>query len=149
MKIQTKYLAEVEINQGQIIDFSSGIPGFIEETKFVLLDLPGNLVFHILQSIKTPDVAFVVTNPYHFYQDYVFELDENVKGNLAINNEKDVTVFSIVTLKDPFETSTLNLKAPLIINPTSKCGKQYILNDEAYSTITAIPSVISPEARGV
>ena len=149
MNIQTKYLAEVELNEEQVIDFSSGIPGFINETKFILLDLPGNPVFQILQSITTPDIAFVVANPYHFYQDYAFELDVNTKKILAINKEQDVTVFSIVTLKDPFETSTLNLKAPVIINPNSKRGKQYILNEEAYSTMAAFASMQPSEVEGM
>ncbi|MFZ3576907.1 flagellar assembly protein FliW [Virgibacillus sp. DJP39] len=149
MKIQTKYVGEVEINVEQIINFASGIPGFINETKFTLLDLPGNPVFQILQSVSTPEVAFVVANPYHFYVDYAFELDTNVKESLAIRNEKDVVVLSIVTLQDPFETSTLNLKAPIIINHTSKRGKQYILNQEDYSAKSSITQTNTSKVRGV
>lgn len=149
MKIQTKYLGEIEANEDQIILFSGGLPGFNYEKKFGLLDLPGNPAFQILQSIVTPDVAFVVTNPYNFYQDYEFELDSNVKESLEINNENDVTVFSIVTLKDPFEKSTLNLKAPVIINPTSKRGKQYILNEDDYSTKSLLTSAKSSAVKGV
>lgn len=150
MRIQTKYLGEVELNEKQLISFPSGLPGFAEESRFVLLDLPGgNPVFQILQSTATPDVAFVVTNPYHFSQEYEFELDTNVKENLLIRSKEDVTVFSIVTLNDPFEESTLNLKAPVIINPASKRGKQYILNHEDYSTRALIKQSNSSETKGV
>lgn len=149
MKILTKYLGEVEANEEQFIHFQSGIPGFNEETKFILLELPGNPVFQILQSITTSGLAFVVTNPYHFYHDYAFEMDINVKESLAINSKNDVTIYSIVTLRDPFEKSTLNLKAPVIINPATKQGKQFILNQEAYSTISTLTLTKSPEARGV
>ncbi|ASN04728.1 flagellar assembly protein FliW [Virgibacillus necropolis] len=149
MRIQTKYLGEVDSNEELVINFFSGLPGFTNESKFMLLDLPGNPVFQILQSIITPDIAFVLTNPYHFHQDYAFELDSTVNESLKITNEKDVTVFSIVTLKDPFENSTLNLKAPIIINPTSKLGKQYILNVDNYLTKTSITQVKSSVVRGV
>lgn len=149
MKILTKYLGEVEANEDQFIHFQSGIPGFNEETKFILLELPGNPVFQILQSITTSGLAFVVTNPYHFYHDYAFEMDINVKESLAINSKNDVTIYSIVTLRDPFEKSTLNLKAPVIINPATKQGKQFILNQEAYSTISSLTLTKSPEVRGV
>lgn len=149
MRIQTKYLGEVELDEEQLISFPSGVPGFAEETRFVLLDLLGNSVFQILQSVATPDVAFVVANPYHFYREYEFELDTNVKENLLIRSEVDITVFSIVTLNDPFEKSTLNLKAPVIINPTTKRGKQYILSHEDYSTKSLITQPNSSEAKGV
>ncbi|AXI10016.1 flagellar assembly protein FliW [Oceanobacillus sp. 143] len=138
MFIQTKYLGEVEINREKIIQFPSGLPGFGDELEFVLLHLPNNQVFQILQSTTTANVAFIVTNPYLIYGTYEFELDDNMLETLQIKDEKDVTVFSIVTLKDPFATSTLNLKAPIIINTTNKLGKQYILNTDIYQSKASI-----------
>jgi len=132
MNIETKYLGDMNIAEDKLIQFSSGIPGFSEETSFVLLDLPENPVFKILQSAKSPEVAFIITNPYVLYSDYTFELDDNVMESLNMISTGDVTVFVIVTLKNPFHTSTLNLKAPIIINPNRRLGKQYILNKENY-----------------
>ncbi|WP_430790963.1 flagellar assembly protein FliW [Virgibacillus flavescens] len=148
MNIQTKYVGQVEVNEEEIINFMNGLPGFSEETRFTILDLPGNAVFQILQSTNTPSLAFVITNPYHFYREYTFEIDTNTKESLVIESEKDIAVFSIVTLQDPFEDSTMNLKAPIIINPTSKRGKQFILNQEDYSTKMAIAPINSSAVRG-
>lgn len=128
MHIHTKYLGEMEIEDQKVITFPAGIPGFNDEMEFVLLDLPDNPIFQVLQSIHKVNTAFIVTNPYHFYHDYSFELEEDLLDRLDIQSEKDVVVLTIVTLKDPFHTSTLNLKAPVIINPASKMGKQYIVN---------------------
>lgn len=144
--IDTKYLGKIDIEKNEVIQFSTGLPGFVEETAFILLDLPGNPTFQILQSITTPSLAFVVTNPYHFYLDYTFKLDEQILESLEITNEQDVLVLTIVTLKSPFNTSTLNLKAPIIIHSTRKQGKQYILNQEEY--ITKAP-IVSPNTAGV
>lgn len=124
MHIHTKYLGEMEIEDQKVITFPAGIPGFNDEMEFVLLDLPDNPIFQVLQSIHKVNTAFIVTNPYHFYHDYSFELEEDLLDRLDIQSEKDVVVLTIVTLKDPFHTSTLNLKAPVIINPASKMGKQ-------------------------
>lgn len=134
MNIQTKYLGEVEISTEQIIQFSFGLPGFLDEKEFVLLDIPGNPVFQFLQSVQSKDIAFVVANPYHFYKDYRFELDEPTIDALQIESEKDVIVLTIVTVKDPFNSSTINLKAPLIINQQKLLGKQYILNSDEYDS---------------
>lgn len=136
--IETKYLGEVDINQSKIIQFPSGIPGFLDEDKFVLLHLPDNPIFQILQSVQTPALAFIVVNPYHFYNDYEFRLDEQLIEYLQIKRKEDVSVLAIVTLKQPFKQSTINLKAPLIINTKLNDGKQYVLTSDKYSSKTPI-----------
>jgi len=133
MNIQTKYLGNIDVEEAKVIHFPGGLPGFIDETKFVLLDLPENEAFQILQSITSEHIAFIVTNPYHFYHEYEFELEANVLESLSINSEEDVLILTIVTLKDPFHMSTINLKAPIILNSAEMRGKQYILNISDYS----------------
>ena len=44
------------------------------------------------------------------------------------------TVFVILTVRDPFEDSTANLQAPVILNMNNKLGKQYIMNTDQYTT---------------
>ncbi|WP_164668084.1 flagellar assembly protein FliW [Virgibacillus doumboii] len=148
MIIQTKYLGEMEIEESNAIKFPSGLPGFIDETDFVLLGLPGNPIFKVLQSTRTPNLAFIAANPYHFYEDYVIDLDDSIIENLQIRNDKEVVVLTIVTLKDPFENSTMNLKAPIIINSQKQRGKQYILNVDHYSSQAAIAPTKSSLEKG-
>lgn len=148
MAIKTKYLGNVKIEQDKTITFENGLPGFIEEKEFTIMDLPGNPIFKVLQSLNTPELAFIVTDPYHFYQDYTFRLDSNILENLKIENEKDVLVFTIVTLTSPFKESTLNLKAPIIINTSKKRGKQYILNDDRHQTKASIVSPVTNQVKG-
>lgn len=145
---QTKYLGEVVVAEENIIHFSNGLPGFINEKQFTLMELPGNPVFKILQSMSTPTLAFIVTDPYHFYQDYTFELDDIILESLNITSEKDVTVLTIITLTKPFEDSTINLKAPVVINVKTKQGKQYILNDDNYITKASIAPVKTNQVKG-
>lgn len=146
--IVTKYLGEIEIEENQIIQFPSGLPGFMGEGKFVVLDIPGNPLFQTMQSVTTPNLAFIVTDPHQFYLDYSFTLDEQILESLAIENEQDVVLLSIVTLKSPFKTSTLNLKAPIIIHSTRNQGKQYILSNDEYLTKAPIVSPNTLEVKG-
>lgn len=138
MNIETKYLGAVKIEKEDILQFSNGIPGFQQEKQFVLLGLPGNPLFQILQSVHTAGLAFIVADPYHFYPEYSFELDDSTVDALQIKAREDVMVLSIITLKEPFMNSTINLKAPLIINPTITSGRQYILNTDTYSMKASI-----------
>ena|SRR5699024_1669275 len=148
MNIKTKYFGEIEVDETKRIQFPAGLPGFVDESSFILLDLPGNHVFQLLQSLQTPSIAFVVTTPYSFYPNYAVELDDNVMESLKIHREEDVSLLVIVTLAAPFEKSTLNLKAPVILNVDQQCGKQYILNTEEYSSKEPINPSANESVKG-
>lgn len=134
MNIQTKYFNEITIEEKNIIHFEHGIPGFLEEKQFVLLPLTEDNVYYVLQSVQTSKLAFVVTNPFLFFKDYDFNLDDATVEQLEIKDATDVAVYSILTLQDPFEKTTANLQAPIIINTKNNHAKQVILNDEKYTT---------------
>lgn len=108
------------------------MPGFSDEKQFTLLDIPGNEALQFLQSVYTPALAFAVTNPYYFYTNYTFEIDESTKEILQIKEEKDIILF-ILTIQEPFSNSTINLKAPIILHASCKLGKQFIINQGHYS----------------
>jgi len=132
MKIQSTILGEVEAPESEILTFDNGMPGFENEKKFILLSIEGNEVYQILQSINSKEIGFVTTNPYLFISDYTFDLDESTVEALNIASEEDIIVLTIVTVKEPFNASTVNLKAPVIINTKSKKAKQCILEKSDY-----------------
>ena len=123
MNIQTAYSGEIEIETTNIITFEHGIPGFEEEHDFVLLPIEDNEVFHVLQSIQTPALAFIVTNPYTITTNYSFDLEEATVHSLQIKEEIEVAVFAIVSLKESIAESTINLKAPIVLNTNNKQSK--------------------------
>lgn len=134
MKINTRYYEEIEVNEEEKIFFSSGIPGFPNEKEFVILPLGSDSPFSILQSINNEELGFIVAEPFSFYKEYEFNLDESVVSQLSIQDEKDIQVYSIITLGESLSTSTINLQAPVIINRKIKKAKQAILNTETYHT---------------
>lgn len=130
MKITTAYMGEVEINPSQIIKFEHGLPGFEEEKEFVQLPLSEDSAYQVLQSVKTAGLAFIITSPYAVIADYSFELDESVTQALDIKSDKEIAVFVIVSLKDTLENSTVNLKAPIVLNIENQKAKQIILEED-------------------
>ncbi|SES71743.1 flagellar assembly factor FliW [Salinibacillus kushneri] len=145
MKVDTLYFGEMEIKEESLIHFEAGLPGFQDEKKFIVLKLPDNKAFQILQSIQTRELAFVLTVPYFTYQDYEFDLDNGTISQLDIEKPEDVSVYSIVTLQDTLKNSTLNLQAPVVINVRNNKGKQIVLNDQRYKT----KHPLQPESEGV
>jgi flagellar assembly factor FliW len=132
MKITSKFLGEIEINEEQIIHFPNGIPGFEEEKQFVILLLEERSPFAILQSIHHSHVGFVIAYPFSFYPDYAFDLADEDIEKLKLSSPDDCVTYTIMTLKEPFSESTINLKAPIVINVKEKMGKQLILHDSNY-----------------
>lgn len=127
MKIQTKFLGEIEVQEDSIIQFEEGIPGFLDEKQFVLIPLNESSLFLTLQSIHTVDVGFMVATPYAFKADYAFDLPQSDVEQLKIKKPEDVIVYGILTLKDSLINSTINLLAPVVINEKAGLAKQIIL----------------------
>jgi flagellar assembly factor FliW len=129
MLINTKILGEVEIDEKEILKFEGGLPGFPEESNFVLLSIEKESPFVLLQSINNEQIGFVIAYPFAFKNDYAFDLNEEDKIQLQIEGEEEVLVYSIVTLKETLQKSTLNLLAPIVINNSKKLGRQIVLQD--------------------
>ncbi|MGE7982910.1 flagellar assembly protein FliW [Solibacillus sp. NPDC093137] len=130
MKITTAYMGEVEINPSQIIKFEHGLPGFEDEKEFIQLPLSEASAYQVLQSVNTSGLAFIITSPYAIFAEYSFEMDKSVIQALDIKNDNEVAVFVIVSLKDTLENSTVNMKAPIVLNIENNLAKQIILEED-------------------
>ncbi|KIL42974.1 flagellar assembly protein FliW [Jeotgalibacillus campisalis] len=132
--LETKYHGQIEANQEEFWLFESGIPGFVDEKEFALIAFPENDVFHVLQSTTTPELGFVVTNPFAFAADYQFKLEDSTVSALSLEKPEDALALVILNVQEPFEKTTANLQAPLIFNTANRKAKQVILNDSGYQT---------------
>ncbi|WP_226643239.1 flagellar assembly protein FliW [Mesobacillus subterraneus] len=134
MKIATKYHGNVEINSGEILKFEKGILGFHTEKEFILLPLSDDGIFYVMQSVSNGMLAFIISNPFNFFKEYDFKLEDSVIKELELESEKNVVVYSILTVQDPFNKTTANLQAPIIINSKKRKAKQVVLHNEHYNT---------------
>lgn len=134
MELHTKYHGVVKIEEEEIIQFVHGLPGFLEEKDFILLPLDENSPYFIMQSVMSPELGFVVTEPFWFLKNYEFELTSYEKEALKISQDSQIKVLTILSLKDPFTDTTVNLQAPIIINNSKTLAKQIILDVANYST---------------
>ncbi|WP_010676913.1 flagellar assembly protein FliW [Bacillus timonensis] len=134
MKIKTKYQDEVELEEKDVISFDFGIPGFPDEKEYIILPLSDDSVFYILQSVKTDELAFIISDPFIHFKEYEFDIPKDDLDILKIEKKDDVVIFSIITVVEPIEETTANLQAPLVINRNRNKGKQIILNDSTYNT---------------
>lgn len=132
MKINTKYHGEVEYSDKDVIKITKGIPGFEGLHDFILFDFEGNPYFKILHSVKDNDVGLMTINPFEFINKYEIKLSDAVIEELKILKEEDVLILTTVTLNSDIKKITTNLKAPIIINKSTKLGEQIILDSNEY-----------------
>ncbi len=130
VKANTTRFGEIEYKAEEVISFSHGIPGFENELQFIIIANEGKTPFAFLQSITMQELALVITDPFIFYQDYEFELDEQTKEELELVDVNEVDVWNVLSIPDDFKKTTINLKAPIIINIEKKKGKQIILKED-------------------
>ncbi|WP_260511086.1 flagellar assembly protein FliW [Paenibacillus cucumis (ex Kampfer et al. 2016)] len=144
--IQTSMWGEVEVQEKEIYQFPKGLPGFEEETEFALIpweDTP----FSYLQSVREKELSFLLVSPFTFASDYSFELSEVDKEELQIDEQ--VAVFSLVTIHSQANKSTMNLLAPVVLNPEKQVGKQVVLHQSGYDTRHLIWAEEQEDAKSV
>lgn len=117
----------------QVISFPSGLPGFEEARRYIILSLPDHEPFHWMECVDGHPVRFAIINPLTFRPDYNPKIRKSDLDTLNVKDPKDLLLYVIVTLRDPLETSTANLMGPLFINIRDRVGRQIIIENEAYS----------------
>ena len=76
MKINTTRFGEINVPGVCIVRFENGLPGFVRLKKFALIPYAEESPFYILQSVSNPDLTLLLVDPYRFFNDYVFELED-------------------------------------------------------------------------
>lgn len=129
MKINTTRFGEIPVEESKVILMAGPILGFEQLRRYILIVPDEKKPFWWLQSVDDGAVAFVVANPFAVKTDYEPEISGDVAEALQIERPEEAVVLTIVTIrKEPLKV-TLNLKAPLVINPVTKTGGQVVLED--------------------
>ena len=133
MKLETRLLGSVDYEEEDILSFPNGIPSFEEEHSFLLLPIAecdGNM--YSLQSTGTPELAFILMDPFSLFPAYAPVLQAAERKALAVDADEELGFYVLCALKRPVSSSTVNLKCPIAINPKTRTCMQIILDSDAY-----------------
>ncbi|MBW7886908.1 MAG: flagellar assembly protein FliW [Bacteroidetes bacterium] len=128
MKWTNRIFGEFEFEEKHILHFPGGIIGFEENKKFIIVNDESSEPFRWLVSLEDPELSFPLIEPSMVHAQFN---EQYVQG-------KDVTLFVVASINEHIETSTVNLKSPLLINNEDRTGKQIILDDEALDVRTPL-----------
>ena len=132
MEVRTTRFGVIEIAEDRVIRFPKGLLGFPNQTRYCLLEPGDDALFFWLQSLDDPNLAFVVTDPSLFLNDYSVPVRPEQMEELGLSDLTDAQVFVIVNKVG--DELTGNLQGPLVINTLSKAGDQLVLAEKRWTT---------------
>lgn len=135
MKVVTKLFGQVEVDDQKTINFDTGIIGFPELKKFMIIHEDDKAQTNILwlQSIDNTEFALPVLNPLLLLDEYNPLIEDELLRHLGEMNDENT--FVLVTLSVPSELTemSVNLKAPIIINTDTRKASQLIVENDSYN----------------
>ena len=136
MKYETARFGSIDVQAEDVLLFPEALYGFDREKEFVLLPLDPNIdsPMEWLQSLRTPELAFIVTDPFLFVPQYKMVLNDDEKQQLKVESTESLVIRVIVTIPKVHTEMTANLVAPLVINQKNHLAKQIVLTNAEYDT---------------
>lgn len=142
MNVQTTRFGVVDLDEKRIITFPAGLLGFSSYKRFALLQPNDEGVFFWLQSLDSPELAFVVSDPSLWVSGYEASIRREQMDELSLGNLDDAQVFVIVNKYG--QTLTANLQGPLVINLANQKAMQLVLADKRWTTRHEIVRLAEP-----
>lgn len=133
MKLRTKHFGEIDYDSQLVITFDEGLPGFPDNRKFIiLLENAREDTFCWLQSVDDGQLAFALINIYQVKPDYNPLVSPEEIESLGSVEGNNLMIYNVVVIPDDIKQMRANLRAPIVINTTTKKGKQVVLDNEEY-----------------
>ncbi len=134
MFVNTKAFGKIEVSEKQRLTFDDGLLGFNDIHSFFLIDYPDpQTPFYLLQSEEHTEIAFVLVDPTLIMSNYQLSVSDKDLKLIGVDNITEVLYFSIVTIYENPEDSTVNLLGPIVINKKNHKAKQMISLNDDYS----------------
>ncbi len=111
--------------EDQVITFAEGLIGMPDMRRAVLLPMDELAPFCWLASIDSEKNRFIVVDPNLLFDGYAAFPEDHDPG-------RKLETLAIVKVSTEWEKTTVNLRAPLVINRKTQEGAQLILADTEY-----------------
>lgn len=128
MIYKTRDFGEREIPDSKVLIFKQPIFGFDNYTRFTLIfdeEIGEQIVW--LQSLEEPELCFLMFDPSVYEGFYNPEITEDVEKCLGAG---EYACWVVLSVKEDFNESTVNLKSPVIINTATGVAAQTILEQD-------------------
>ena len=130
--VETRF-GSFETDSRWVVTISDGLPGFEKCRRFVLITSPQLEPLQCLQGLEDDKPSFLAIDPRLAQPGYPAALSEEDRRRLEVSDDTAPLLWlGLVTVRD--ETVLVNLRAPVVINPTRMIGLQVIDPDSTFPT---------------
>lgn len=134
MRADTRLFGKIDIEEDKIIILENGMIGLPDYRKFALIfdEEAGAQKASVmwLQSMDDPETAFPVMQPNIVKPDYNPTVNDELLAALGKMTEENIYVLVTLTAAPDVKNTSVNLKAPIIINTDTRKGCQIIVEDD-------------------
>lgn len=127
--IQSDLYGEIIVEEEQVYQFTQGIVGFSHLNQFALLPYEDTELF-MLQSFSE-EISFLLFPAMRSDNNISFHIDEATVKQLGVKKQDDLIIFYVLRFVE--NRPYINLRAPILIVPTTQKGCQYVVPDESLS----------------
>jgi flagellar assembly factor FliW len=129
-QIETRF-GTFPVDEGSVIDFAEGLPGFEQTRKFVLLSSPELAPLHLLHHVEGPAASFLAVDPRLVLPSYRTVLGAGDRARLGVADDSSLLWLALVTM-DACQGPSVNLRAPIVVNPARMLGFQVMPHNSLY-----------------
>jgi flagellar assembly factor FliW len=112
-----------------VVELVHPLPGFPDDDRFAIVSLDEDGVLFGFRSLGGSHLEFVVVPPGLFYPSYAPVISDAIVSDLEIVAAEDVLVFVLVRAGASLAETTVNLRAPIVLNTINQRACQVILDD--------------------
>jgi flagellar assembly factor FliW len=131
MNIASTRFGAMNVPAEALLTFPSGVLGFPEWTRYVMLDHDTDAPFKWLHCVEEASLAFVVIDPALFNPHYQVTISPEARFEVEGNETDELSFAVILTIpSDDPAAMTANLRGPLLMNPRTRRCKQLVLSED-------------------
>jgi flagellar assembly factor FliW len=118
------------VDPTSVIQFPEGLPGFEQNRRFVLISSEEVAPLHVLHALDGPPASFLAVDPRVVLDTYRTML--TIGDRLKLDADEETPLVWLVLVTTDGEGASVNLRAPIVINPVVMMGCQVMPHNSLY-----------------
>jgi len=123
---------EAEITVSETVTFPNGIPGFESCRRWVVLAAEGHTPLRRLHAVDGAEASFLALDPRQVLEGYRCELSDADRARIGATDTKTPLLWLALVNVEASGAVSINLRAPIVINPKTMMGQQVLPHDCLY-----------------
>lgn len=122
---------ETEVTVSEAVTFPDGIPGFESCRQWVVMAAEDATPLRRLHAIDGPEASFLAIDPRAVLDGYRCDLSAADRRRVGATDDEPLVWLALVMM-EPGGALTVNLRAPIVINPRTMMGQQVLPHNCLY-----------------